>query len=753
MIDAPRGRAAAHSLPAAVAILAAATGFAATLWSWSHGGGVLDLPWAASLDIRLRFELDGLGALYTLLATGVALPVFVYAARYLPAHLAQQRRPASHAPRFYGLLVLFMVSMAGLAMAQDMVVLFVFWDLTAVASYFLIAYDRHEDSARWAALMALLVTGVSAVLLLIGALVLYAEYGTFSVPELFERAQPGGTLTLAGGLIAVAAVAKSAQVPLHFWLPRAMAAPTPVSAYLHSAAMVAAGVLLLGRLYPLIEPSALLRDGLLVVGGASIAVGGVIALTRDEMKQLLAYSTFSQYGYVVFLYGLGGAKAAVAAAFYVISHALAKSALFLTAGAVTQATGSKKLSEVGGLARGLPLLAAASAAAVAAIVALPLTVGFFADELFFAAALERGPWAAALAVAAAGLTFAYLGRFWIAIFLGPPTPSRRLPPAMLVPVAALGACLVATGFWPEPVASLAAAAGEASVRAPTSAAVAYHLDARSENLMALATWSIGLTLLALPALWRAPAGAVARLGTRVGPERLYAAGLRRMNRLSDRVHDLEVRDLRARVVAVLVPAGALVALGFLATPTAGSYRVGEIASRDAALVLMLALACVAAVAATLQNHHLTLTLVLATLGFALAGVYAFFGAPDVALVAVVVETLLALLLFGVLALIPAQVLRREAEIRTRGSRRWRDPLIGVVSGLFAFVLAWGALSRPAPERSVAAEHIELAPDAHAKDVVTAILADFRGLDTLGEVTVVAVALIGVVALLRRGRLW
>ena len=202
-----------------------------------------------------------------------------------------------------------------------------------------------------------------------------------------------------------------------------------------------------------------------------------------------------------------------------------------------------------------------------------------------------------------------------------------------------------------------------------------------------------------------------------------------------------------------MPAGALVLVGFIATPTAGLYHVGEIGSRDAGLVLMLALACAAAVAATLPRKHLTLTLVLATLGFVLAGVYAFFGAPDVALVAVVVETLLALLVFGVLALVPAKVLRREAGVQTRGSRRWRDPLIGVLSGTFAFVLAWGALSRPAPERSVAAEHVALAPDAHAKDVVTAILADFRGLDTLGEVTFVAVGLIGVVGLLRRGRLW
>jgi multicomponent Na+:H+ antiporter subunit A len=164
--------------------------------------------------------------------------------------------------------------------------------------------------------MALLVTGVSAVLLLIGALVLHARYGTFSLPDLVERVQPSGTATLAAALIGLAALAKSAQVPLHFWLPRAMAAPTPVSAYLHSAAMVAAGVLLIGRAYPLLEPSRLVLDGLIGVGVASMMVGGLLALTQDDLKRLLAYSTVSQYGYVVFLYGLGGRIAASAAAFY-----------------------------------------------------------------------------------------------------------------------------------------------------------------------------------------------------------------------------------------------------------------------------------------------------------------------------------------------------------------------------------------------------------------------------------------------------
>ena len=755
VLNSDKGHARRVSSVGVVALAAAGVSFCALLSAWINGGGTVDLPWVPSLGLRLHFELDGLGALYGLLATGVAVVVFLFSLRYLPAHLEHQSRSLAEQPRFYALLILFMVSMVGLATAQDLILLFVFWDLTAVASYFLIGYDRHEAESRWSALMALLVTGVSAVLLLIGALLLHAEYGTFSLPQLFERARPGGALSLAAGLIAVAGLAKSAQVPFHFWLPRAMTAPTPVSAYLHSAAMVAAGVLLIGRVYPLIEPSRLLLDGLLMVGGASTVIGGLLALTSDHIKRVLAYSTFSQYGYVVFMYGLGGPAGASAAAFYVVAHAIAKSALFLTAGAVTEATGgTKKLSQLGGLAGTMPVLAIASGAAVASVVALPLTAGFFADELLFKAALQRGTGFAVVTVAAAALTFAYLGRWWSAVFLGEPRREARPIPALLVaPVVLLAVLTVIGGFLPSPVGGLAAAAGESSVRAPVGVAVAYHLDLRAENLMALATYVVGAGLLVSTGRLQRPLAAVTRAGSRMGPERLYGSGLAALNRLSDRLHDLEVRDLRTRVAAVLVPAGALVVLGLVSTPTAGSYSVGEVASRDIGLILVLVLTAVGSVAVTIPRHHLTLALSLATVGYALAGVYAFFGAPDVAVVAVLVESVFALLFVGVFALLPSEVLRREARLSTRDSRRWRDPLVGVVSGGVAFILAWGALSRPAPEEAVAVEQVRLAPDAHAKDVVTAILADFRALDTLVEVTVVAVAFAGVVALLRRGKMW
>jgi multicomponent Na+:H+ antiporter subunit A len=730
----------------------AAVGFVVCLVGWLRGGGTLSLPWAPTLDVRLEFAFDGLAALYALLATGVGAVVFGYGARYLSQHLAEHGRARSERWRFWPWMALFAVAMVGLATATDLVLVFVFFDLTAVCSYFLIGFDRERREARTAALTALLVTIVPAVALLAGAVLLFATYGTFSVPELVERVEPGTTTTVAGLLIAVAALAKSAQVPLHFWLPRAMEAPTPVSAYLHSAAMVAAGVLVLGRVHPLLARSDVVLTVLLVVGLASIAVGGVLALGRDELKQVLAYSTISQYGYVVALYGMVGAAASGAAAFYVIVHALAKSALFLSAGAVTSATGEDRLSHLGGLGRRLPLLAGATGVAAATLAALPLTGGFFSDELFFGAAKEQGPVLVVAAVLAAALTFAYIGRYWMRLFLGPMTTApAALSRVLVVPVVLLALVALVVGVLPAPVTQLAEDAGAVSHAGPVALSPAYHLDLRATNVMALAAWALGGLLLAAPRLRDRASSALAAAGDRLGPRRAYTASVLGLRRWSGRVHDWETRDLRSSIAAVLVPAGALAAAAFAATPIARAYSVGPISGTDWLVLPLLALTGVATVVAARTRERLSIVLALSAVGFALAAVYALRAAPDVGLVAVLVETMLTLVFLAALARLPGTEPRRERG--PRAGRRWRDPVIGAIAGLGAFAVIWGYLSEPREAPSVSADQIRLTPAAHGQDVVTVIVADFRGLDTLGEITVLLIAAVGVATLLRRGRLW
>jgi multicomponent Na+:H+ antiporter subunit A len=732
----------------AVAVVA----FGACLACWLAGGAAIDVPWAPTLGLRFELSLDGLWALYALLATGIGALVFAYGAAYLPWHLAHERRPPSDARRFWPWMVLFMASMVGLACALDLVLLFVFFDLTAIASYFLIGFDRHRREARGAALMALLVTGVSAVAMLVGAVLLYVDYGTFSLPELVERAG-GGTTTAAAVLIVVAALAKSAQAPLHFWLPRAMEAPTPVSAYLHSAAMVAAGVLVLGRVHPLLAKSDVVLDLMLVVGFVSIVVGGVLALAQDELKQILAQSTISQYGYVVVLYGIGGRAAAGAAALYVIAHAIAKSALFMTAGTVTVATGESRLSRLGGLARQMPLLAVASGLAAASLAALPLTLGFFKDELFFDAAAGRGGVVRLLAVVAAALTVAYIGRFWLGVFAGRRrATARKVTSLLVVPVAILGAVTLAGGIAVDPVARLARDAATVTHGAAVEVTAAYHAAASGESLMALLAWTAGALILLLPRARRPVARAVARAGDAVGPRRWYGLSLLGLNRLSDRLHALEVRDLRTSIAAVFVPTAVLVAAGFAVTPTRGSYALGSITPEDLPLLPLLALVVLATFTVARDRGRLRPALALSVLGFALAGVYAVAGAPDVALVAVLVETILTLVFVGAFSRLPRSV---EYERPPSGSRRRRvrNLAVGVVAGAGAFAAVWAALSRPTSSAADAAEHLRRAPEAHGGDVVTVILADFRGLDTMVEITVLVVAALGVASLLRRGSNW
>jgi multicomponent Na+:H+ antiporter subunit A len=732
----------------ATVIAIAAVGL--TVAGWLAGDWTIDAAWVPTLGLRFQLAFDGFAILYASLATGIGLLVFVYATAYLPRHLDAESRPQVDARRFWAWMVVFMAAMVGLSASQDLVLMFVFFDLTAVASYFLIGFDRHRSDARGAALVALVVTAGSAVAMLIGAVVLDAEYGTFSLPAIIAAGSATPATTIGCVLITVAALAKSAQVPLHFWLPRAMAAPTPVSAYLHSAAMVAAGVLVLGRIHPLLSLDPRLLDGLIVAGFASIIVGGVLALAQDELKQILAHSTISQYGYVVALYGMGGEAGAAGAALYVIAHAIAKSALFLSAGAVTEATGESRLSRLGGLGRDMPVIALATGIAAASLAALPLSLGFFKDELFFAAAAEAGRPVQLMAVIAAALTVAYIGRFWLGVFWGPRrSESHRVPRAMVVPIVALAALTVGGGIVVAPFAALAADAAAVIHGGLVPVSPAYHLDSRAENLMALSAWGLGVILLAAAGLRDEVARLVARAGDRFGPRRLYGLTLDTVDRLSEMVHRAEVRDLRTSLAAILVPTGILTGLGFAVTPTDGSYVVGPLRLADVPLVVLLVLAVAAGVTVTRDTGRLRPVLALSVLGFALAGVYAIVGAPEVALVAIVIETVLTLVFVAVFARLPATAVA-EPPKPTRSIARYRNGIAGIIAGLSAFAVIWTSLSRPPLGDPAAAAHIQLTPEAHGGDVVTVILADFRGLDTMVEITVLAVAVVGVSSLLRRG---
>ena len=712
-------------------------------WELTLGPARLVLPWAPTWGLSLEFTRDGLSGLYAVMALSVGALVVLYSRAYLPHHLEEKRRPAGDEVRFHVLLLSFMAAMVLLVTVDDLLLLFVALDLTTIVSYLLIGYDRDDPESRAAALLSLVLTGATSVVFFAGAMTLGLQYGTFSLPLVFERAATSPASTGALVCLAVGALGKSAQVPFHFWLPRAMAAPTPVSSYLHSAAMVAAGVFLLQRLYPLFAPALAVRDGLLAIGFLSMTVGSLMALVADPFKRVLAYSTIAQYGYALVLVALGSEGAP----FYVAAHAPCKAALFLTVGAVTQVTGKKKLSEVSGLRHSLPVLAGASAVGAAGLAALPLTVGFFKDEVFFHALVQRGPVFMAAGLVGAGLTLAYTLRLWWGLFGGKRQDVPAAPRLLVAPVVVLAASVLAGGLLPGLLVAPARAAASASMTRgePSTLALAYHLDARAENLLAVGAWVLGAALFATRLAWTPGLARVLEVCSRFGPELGYRRLLHLLDRLSTWLHELEVRDLRDRVASVLVPTGLLGLTVLWVTPLRHRFLPGTVGWADLTLVMALVFASGAALATLRARSHLVLVLLISCVGFSLAMVYAFAAAPDVALTSVLVESIFTLLFAGLLALLPNRRLARAQQEAQKP--RGRDRISAGIAGVSAFLLSWSALSHLQADR-VGTQTVKLAEVAHSPNVVAAVLTDFRGLDTVGEMSVVVAALLGVTSLLR-----
>ena len=270
--------------------------------------------------------------------------------------------------------------------------------------------------------------------------------------------------------------------------------------------------------------------------------------------------------------------------------------------------------------------------------------------------------------------------------------------------------------------------------------------------MAVATWISACLLLAFRQVWWGVAVFVARMGRKFGPERGYQLLMLSLNRISDRIHVIEVRDLRSRIAMILLPAGVLVGLAVWFTPNSSDFQVGTISQSNWPLALMLIVTMVAALSVTLPREHLRLALVLSSVGYSLSVIYAFIGAPDVAIVAILMETMFTLLFIGMLILMPRTILRYETSRRPERFRVRRDAILATIAGIMAFFVVWGALSKPSAEATAIGAYIELTPLVHGRDVVTVILAEFRGLDTMGEITVISIALLGFLSLLRVGRM-
>ncbi|MFC7007581.1 hydrogen gas-evolving membrane-bound hydrogenase subunit E [Halalkalicoccus salilacus] len=721
-----------------------------------HGTqGAVGAGWVPSLGVGLRFYVDGWALLFGLLASGIGVLVFVYSAAYMHDEPSLMR--------YYAALLAFMGSILGVAFAADLIAIFLFWELTSVCSFVLIGHYTDEADSRYAARMAMFVTVGGGLFLLVGFVLLASVTGsalgsaTFDLaamlanPEAMRTAlREAGLFVPVLALVAVGAATKSAQVPLHFWLPNAMAAPTPVSAFLHAATMVKVGVYFVGRLRPLLmSPEWTLLFATL--GLATMAICAVLAVASTDIKELLAYSTASHLGLMIAGFGFAEIYGAEAGAFHLLNHALFKAALFLVAGIVAHEAGTRRIAELGGLREDLPLTALVAAVASLSMAGVPPFNGFYSKELLFEASYEAahaagGAWwlYPAIAVFGSAFTFLYSVRFLMLFFGDRPEALgdvHRPPVAMLAPPALLallaGVVGVAPGLAIDAVVQSAADSTviethELHVGIPTSLT-----PAAAMTVVALGGGAAVYPFYArLHRGIRAGLGALAPVRANWWYDRIVEGLERSSARLAPRVHN---GVLRTYATWMLGATSAFVLAGYAAT------RV-SVPSMELAVsiptVLVLVVAIVAAFAVVVAPSHVAGVLTISLLGFMVAIFYILASAPDLALTQLVVETLALLIFLLVLEEIPE--FYGDLDL----SNAVRDGALSLVVGATVFVTVVLSTRETAEaEPSLAHYFTEQAvPGGGGTNVVNVILVDFRGFDTLGEISVIAIAALSVITL-------
>jgi len=698
--------------------------------------------WIPTLGINFSFLLDGLSLVFALIICGIGVLVVVYSGGYMAGHPLQGR--------FYAFLLMFMGSMLGLVLADNAVTLFIFWELTSVSSYLLIGFNNDRKEARAAALQALLVTGLGGLPLLAAFLMLGQLTGSLELSSWMTQAQAVRASPLYLPiviLVLLGAFTKSAQVPFHFWLPNAMEAPTPVSAYLHAATMVKAGVYLIARLSPLLGGTEAWVYVISAVGAATMLLGAYLAYQHTDLKRILAYSTVSMLGTLTLLLGVGTHLAVQAAVVLLLAHALYKGALFLVAGSVEHETGTRDITRMGGLKRSMPLTAAAAGVAALSMAGLPPVLGFVGKEVYLEA-LWRIPAATvllAVAVVTAMLTLAVAGAAGVRPFIGEAAstahPPHETPPSFwLGPIVLAGLGLI-LGVFPVLV--------ESSLLSPACAAILggpleVHLSLWHgfSPVVGLSAVSIagGALLYATHARLR---GFMSRTDFmfRWGPARCYELSLEALDRLA-RVITRRLQSGYLRVYLLTIVATTVILAGYTIISRvswAGAFSGPGVHPHEAVLA---GLIVAAAVAAVFSKSRLGAVATLGVVGYGVALIYVLFGAPDLAMTQVMVETLTVILFVLMFYHLP-----RFGAFTPRPARA-RDILVSLMAGALVTGLLLAATRRPLVPRLSPFFADKSLAYGHGRNIVNVILVDFRGLDTLGEITVLSVAAMGVYALLK-----
>ncbi|GAA1874575.1 Na+/H+ antiporter subunit A [Pseudonocardia ailaonensis] len=724
------------------AVLPAAT----LVWALANLGPALGpglgetLTWSSTLHLEFAFRLDALGLVMIVLVGGLGALILAYSAWYFG-------KDSRDAPRNAALLLAFAGAMLGLVLADDLLTLYVFWELTSIASFLLVGQSGLHRANRRAAVQALLVTVFGGLSMLLGIVFVGESAGTYRISELVASPPTGGLAATGIVLILVGALTKSAQFPFHPWLPAAMAAPTPVSAYLHAASMVKAGVVLVGRLSPAFADRVEWWLPIAVLGLVTMLVGGWRALHETDLKRLLAFGTVSQLGFLMVLFGSGDRIGEIAALTMLLAHGLFKAPLFMVVGIVDKVTGTREVGSLSGLGRTLPGLAVAATLAAASMAGIPFLLGFLGKEAAFEAFVHDGNWVVGIGLLVGSvLTVAYSARFLWGAFATKPgvetTVCRTPAVGLLVPTWLAAAAGLVLGSVPPLVGGIA---GTYAAAYPAADAV--------EEEYHLALWH-GLSLPLLFSLVALVVGVSLHL-QRTRVTALHGALHHPLS--AQRGYELVVSGLEraATFVTGRLQAGSLpvylavLLLTVLAVPGVALVTGGVWPQNQAPVQSLLQLplglvVVVCALALTRVRRRFTAVMLVGAIGYAIGGLFVVDGAPDLALAQFLVETLTVVAFVFVLRRLPAHF--EERETRPRRAVQVRKAVLATVAGVFvavAGVVLSGARQQPP---AASAQYVELAPRTGADNVIAAILVDFRALDTVGEITVLLIAAAGAASL-------
>ncbi|MBN8631529.1 MAG: monovalent cation/H+ antiporter subunit A [Rhodobacterales bacterium] len=702
------------------------------------------IDWLPALGLNANFFLDGLGLLFAGLILGIGLLIILYARFYLA-----ESDPMG---RFFSYLLLFQGAMVGIVLSDNILLLLVFWELTSLSSFLLIGYWSHRREGRQGARMALAVTGGGGLALIAGLMILGQIAGSYDLSVILtqkDAIQASPLYLPALILILLGAFTKSAQFPFHFWLPHAMAAPTPVSAYLHSATMVKAGIFLMARLWPVLSGTFEWFVIVSFTGLFTMILGAKIALFKDDLKALLAYSTVSHLGLITMLLGFGTTTAATVAIFHIINHATFKAALFMSAGIVDHEAHTRDLRRLGGLRRLMPVTFAIVLLASLSMAGIPPLNGFLSKEMMLEEAAHVAwptPWLVGLAATlGALLSVAYSFRLLAHGFLGPertdyPNPPHDPGPGLWAAPAGLAALVVLIGIFPN---LMTAWIVDPAASATTGTAIQIHVS-HWHGLAAPALWmslgAIGGGLMALGAYPRLRA--IWDAAPRPEAKRMFdgviepiAADARRLTAL---LHDGRFgRSLSLGLAAIIAAA----AYAFFSAPHQPGSRA-ILAPDLVAVALWLVLMLAALATPILHRDRLVALILTGVVGLLIAPLFAFSSAPDLALTQVAVEVVTVLLMLLALNFLP-----KDTPRESHPGRRVRDAVLAGTAGLGTGALAFAMLTRDPAFQPISAFHLaQSKPGAGGTNAVNTIIVDFRGYDTFGEIIVLGIAALVIFAL-------